>query len=415
MPHPQTEPAQDDRPHQAVILAGGQGTRLRPLTDHTPKPMIEFDGRPFVEFIVEQLKDQGFTRILFLLGYLADKVVDHFGDGSRFGIAIEYSVSPVENDTGARLRLVRDRLEPCFLLLYCDNYWPMPFARMWAQYREKGVLAQVAVYGNKDGYTRSNLRVNRDSGLIEVYDKSRSAPDLAGVDIGFLLLRREVMDLIPAEGNPSFETSVYPTLVERRQLAAFETDHRYYSVGSHERLPLTRRFLQRHKTVLLDRDGTLNVRMPQAQYVCDWSQWRWLPGALEALAILAARGYRAILISNQPGLARGALSKETLDGIHDRMQAEALAAGGRIDAIYYCPHNWNDGCECRKPRPGLLYQAQRDFDLDLSRVPFFGDDDRDGEAANAADAPFVKVTDDYSLLDAVRDFLATEGNTDPCS
>ncbi|CAA7614505.1 HAD-IIIA family hydrolase [Magnetospirillum sp. SS-4] len=396
-----------ERPRQAVILAGGQGTRLRPLTDHTPKPMIPFHGRPFADYLVEMLTRQGFTRILFLLGYLPDKVMDHFGDGSRFGIAIDYAVSPVDDETGTRLRRVRDRLDDVFVLLYCDNYWPMPFETMWRRYLDHDVAAMVTVYRNRDGYTRDNLRVDSD-GLLAVYDKSRAAPGLAGVDIGFFILRREVIDLIPEDGNPSFEKTVYPVLVERRQLAAFQTDHRYYSVGSHERLPLTEAFLARVPTVLLDRDGTLNVRMPQARYVCSWTDWRWLPGALDALAALNRAGYRVILITNQPGLARGALDPATLDDIHARMMAETEAAGGRIDAIYFCPHNWDDGCDCRKPRPGMLFQAQRDFHLDLSRVTFIGDDDRDGEAAQAAGAPFLQVTDSYSLLDAVHDLLRAD-------
>ncbi|KIL97755.1 Histidinol-phosphatase [Paramagnetospirillum magnetotacticum MS-1] len=369
--------------------------------------MIPFHDRPFAEYLVEMLRGQGFRRILFLLGYLPDKVTEHFGDGSRFGVEIEYAVSPVEDETGTRLRRVKDRLDDIFVLLYCDNYWPMPFAAMWERYCRLGVEAMVTVYRNRDGYTRDNLRVD-DDGLLALYDKSRTAPGLAGVDIGFFILTRAVIDLIPEGGNPSFEKSVYPVLVERRQLAAFETDHRYYSVGSHERLPLTEAFLARNKTVLLDRDGTLNLRMPRAEYVRSWADWQWLPGAREALAELARADYRIILITNQPGLARGALDQAALDAIHGRMIEETQAAGGRIDHIYYCPHNWDEGCDCRKPRPGMLFQAQRDFHLDLSRVTFIGDDDRDGEAAQAAGAPFLQVTESYSLLDAVHDLLAAD-------
>lgn len=396
-----------ERPRQAVILAGGQGTRLRPLTDHTPKPMIPFHGRPFVAWLVEMLRDQGIERIVFLLGYLPDAVIEYFGDGSRFGIVIEYVVSPVEDDTGTRLRRARDRLDERILLLYCDNYWPLPLEWLWARFLAAGVPALVTVYRNRDGYTRDNLRVD-PSGMVTVYDKTRSAPLLAGVDIGFLILERSVIDMIPAEGNPSFEKSVYPRLITRRWLAAFETDHRYYSVGSHERLPLTESFLARHPTVLLDRDGTLNVRMGRAQYVCSWADWQWLPGAREALARLSAAGYRVILITNQPGLARGALDRAALDDIHARMTAEAEAAGGRIDAIYHCPHDWDEGCDCRKPNPGMLFQAQRDFHLDLSRVTFIGDDDRDREAAARAGAPFLQVSAGRSLLDAVEDLLRAD-------
>ena len=268
----------------------------------------------------------------------------------------------------------------------------MNFDAMWHQFVESGRPALVTVYSNTDGYTRSNLLVD-DTGYLTVYDKSRQSPGLAGVDIGVMILKNSVLDLLPA-GNVSFEREVFPQLVSRRQLQAHVTDHRYYSVGSHERLGLTEVFLARPATVLLDRDGVLNKRMPQAQYVRTWDEWEWLPGAREALRLLQEAGYRVAIISNQPGIARGAMTEDDLQEIHRQMQAEAAKAGGRIDAIYHCPHGWDEGCPCRKPKPGLLFQAQRDFSLDLSRTYFIGDDERDGQAAAAAGCPFILINDE---------------------
>ena len=92
-------------------------------------------------------------------------------------------------------------------------------------------------------------------------------------------------------------------------------------------------------------------------------------------------------MSNQAGVNRGALDASQLESVHERLRADVAAAGGRIDAIYVCPHDWDEGCECRKPRPGMLFQAQRDHDLDLTRTFFLGDDERDGQAAAAARMP----------------------------
>lgn len=390
----------DAPPLQAVILAGGLGTRLAPLTLTRPKPIIVFHGRPFLEYLIEMIRDQGIRRVLLLLGYLPDPVIDHFGDGSRFGVSIDYSVTAVENDTGTRLRLAAPQLEREFLLLYCDNYWPMRLDDMVAAWRASRRPAQITFYGNSDGYTRSNLRVGED-GRVEMYDRSRQAPGLAGVDIGFALLQKGVLDLMP-EGNCSFEQSVYPQLVAAGRLNAYRTDHRYYSVGSLDRLAATEEFLARRPAVFLDRDGVLNRKMPKAQYVRSWGEWEWLPGALEALRLLKEQRRRVFIITNQPGVARGAMTRAALDEIHSRMCAEALAAGGEIHGIYACTHNWDDGCDCRKPRPGLLFQAQREHALDLSRVPFYGDDERDGDAARAAGSPFVFITPERPLLEAIR-------------
>jgi D-glycero-D-manno-heptose 1,7-bisphosphate phosphatase len=121
------------------------------------------------------------------------------------------------------------------------------------------------------------------------------------------------------------------------------------------------------------------------------------------MRMLTGEGYRIIVISNQAGINRGAMTEADLALIHDKMTAEAEAAGARIDAIYYCPHDWDEGCDCRKPRPGMLHQAQRDWHLDLTRTLFIGDDERDGEAAEAVGCPFELVTDQRSLLDIVRE------------
>ena len=164
--------------------------------------------------------------------------------------------------------------------------------------------------------------------------------------------------------------------------------------------------MRREKTMLVDRDGVLNCRPPRAQYVCSWDQWEWVPGAKQALALLNEAGYRIVVISNQAGIARGAMTAADLEALHQRMCAESEAVGGKIAEIYHCPHGWDDGCDCRKPKPGMLYQAQRDFDLDLTRTLFVGDDDRDRQAADAADCLYAQVSEQCSLLDLTRQLLS---------
>jgi histidinol-phosphate phosphatase family protein len=391
-----------ERPTQAVILAGGRGTRLEHLTADRPKPMVEFQGKPFLEHTVVMLREQGFTRVLMLLGYLPEVIQDHFGDGSRWGVEISYSVTEPDDLTSHRVKVAADLIDPCFLLLYCDNYWPMQFDRMWSRFVASGLPALVTIYGNTDKYSRDSVRVG-DDGRVAVFDRTRKTPGLQGVEISYAILDKSVLSLLP-EHQVLFE-DVYPTLTERGQLLAYVTDHRYYSVGSLARLPLTETFFARRPTVLLDRDGVLNRRPPRAEYVRTRAEFHWLPGALEALRLLAEADYRVIVISNQPGIARQMMTEADLTDLHGWMQEQVTAAGGRIDGIYYCPHGWDDGCSCRKPKPGMLFQAQRDFHLDLTRTTFIGDDERDGEAAEAAGAPFEMVTEDRSLADIVRQLL----------
>lgn len=388
-------------PTQAVVFAGGRGERLRPLTDALPKPMVPFHGRPFLEYLIELLKSWGLRRIVLALGYRAQAIRAHFGDGSRWGVEIAYSVTAPDAQTLTRLRAAEPLLDVRLLLAYCDNYVPLDYARAWTEFEASGAAVQLTAYANRDGLTRDNLRIG-PGGWVERYDRSRSGEGLGGVDLGFALVDRAAIAPLPAADVP-FEAAVYPRLVRERRLRAFVTEHRYYSVGTVERLPVTARFLARRPTVILDRDGVLNGRPARGEYVRSWDEFRWNDGALEALALLHAGGVRTLVATNQAGVARGSLPAGALNALHERLRAEVAAAGGQIERIYVCPHGWDDGCECRKPRPGMLLQAQRDYDLDLSRTPFVGDDERDAAAAASAGCPFLRVGDGVGVVDVARE------------
>ncbi len=398
-----------DRPRQAVILAGGRGTRMRPITDDRPKPMVPVLGRPFLEYQIEQLRSQGFERVLILLGYLPEVVQNHFGDGSKWGIRIDYHVTAPDQLTSSRVAAAQHLIDPCFLLLYCDNYWPMQMDRMWERFRSAGRPGLITVYGNKDNYSSGSVVLD-EAHHVRIFDRLRTTPGLREVELSYAILTERCLALLPDQ-DTLFEEAIYTPLARQGRLTAYVSDHRYYSVGSLDRLPATEAFMRREPAVILDRDGVLNRKPPQAHYVLTWRDWTWCSGALQALRLLREAGYRVIIASNQPGIGRGFMSEAELAAIHDRMKQDVAQAGGRIDAIYYCPHNWDAGCECRKPKPGLLYQAQREFHLDLTCTPFIGDDERDAAAAAAAECPFVRVTEGRSLLDIAQHLLQRKGTS----
>ncbi len=389
-----------ERPRQAVILAGGRGTRLGLLTADRPKPMVEVAGRPFLAHQIELLRDQGFTKVLLLLGYLPHTVTEYLGDGSSLGVEISYSITDADDLTAKRLAVAADLLDEHFLLAYCDNYLPMNFATMWEQYQSAGLPVQVTGYSNRDGYSKSGMRII--NGRVETFDRSRSAPGLNAVEISYAIMNRDVvLNLLPIE-QELLEQAVYPPLAAAGMLGGYLTEHRYYSCGDEKKLAIAQRFFARTPTVILDRDGTMNVRPPQAQYITDPSQLQWLPGALEAMTLLGGAGYRILVVSNQAGIGRGAMTSHDLDRVTEKLMQEAAEVGGAIERVYHCPHGWDEGCLCRKPLPGMLHDAQRDFDLDLTRTVFIGDDERDGQAAAAAGARFERVDSQQTLLDIVR-------------
>ena len=145
------------------------------------------------------------------------------------------------------------------------------------------------------------------------------------------------------------------------------------------------------KLVVLDRDGTINH--DSDQYIKSPAEWQPIKGSLEAIARLTQAGWRVVVATNQSGLARGLFDMATLNAIHDAMHRAVQQAGGRIDAIFFCPHAADSNCECRKPRPGLLREIASRLDVELDGVPMIGDSLRDLEAAAAAGAkPYLVLT-----------------------
>ncbi|HVN41670.1 MAG TPA: HAD-IIIA family hydrolase [Steroidobacteraceae bacterium] len=147
----------------------------------------------------------------------------------------------------------------------------------------------------------------------------------------------------------------------------------------------------RVRHVILDRDGVLNVEAPNRGYITRPESWQWLPGAREALALLTRAGIRVSVATNQSGVGRGLMSAADLEAVHARMRREALAAGGRIDALYACPHAPEAGCPCRKPAPGLIEEAIAAAQVPACETLVVGDDGRDLQAADAAGVPAALV------------------------
>lgn len=394
---------QDFKISQAVIIAGGRGERLRPFTDTMPKAMYPVGDGPFIEKLIYQIKSFGINDIVILLGYLPEKITEYLGDGSKYGIHITYDITDVNNDTAERIYHAKDLYNDIFLFMYCDNYCPIDFDRLVSDSIKNDAIIQVSVYSNKDKYTKDNMYID-DKGLVRVYDKTHKDEKLSGVDIGYEIVKKEVVDLVKNEAG-GFNNIVFHKLIKENKLYATITDHRYYSVSTIERMPLTLEFFKPKKIVFIDRDGTINEKPPKACYIEKVEDFKWLPKAKDAIKLLNDNGYKVILITNQPGIARNKLTLDTLNDIHNKMQNDLNEIGAKIEKIYYCPHDWDEGCDCRKPKPGMLYNAQRDFSIDLTKTVLFGDDERDIEAANKANVKGILVSNEYSFYDAVVDFL----------
>lgn len=392
--------------NQAVILSGGFGTRLKPFTDTMPKSLYPINNIPFIDYLINQVKSFGIDNILILLGYLPEKITNYLGNGSRYGVNITYDIAPLNYETGARLKHAISKIYDKFLLLYCDNYCPIDYSKLLNDFCNNNSKIQITAYSNRDNYTKSNLKLEKD-GRVAKYDKRREEANLYGVDIGYALVDKNVILSIPAK-NCNFESQVYPQLVQKGEIFATVTEHRYYSVGSFERIKLTEEFFKTKKVVFLDRDGTINKRPKRASYVEKPEDFVWMPGAIEAIKLLKKNGFIIFVITNQAGIARGKLTNEMLSKIHKKMQMDLLKYELYIDDVFYCPHSWNEGCFCRKPNPGMIFDAQKKYSLNLSKCYFIGDDERDMEAGMRAGCKCRMIDKNNTIFDIVKEIVALE-------
>lgn len=231
---------------QAVILAGGMGVRLRPLTAVIPKPMVPVAGKPYLEHQVALLRRQGIRDVILLNGYLGEQIEAYFGDGTRWGIEIRYSRETEPLGTGGALLQARELLAEDFVILYGDSYLPIEYAAVLRNLRDTGAEGVLVVYDNRRGDTtvRANIALGA-GGRVARYAKD--APEdalVTHVDAGVAALRRSVLDAWNGAPVFSLEKDLYTQLIDRGGLMAWETGQRFYDIGTPERLATIERHLR---------------------------------------------------------------------------------------------------------------------------------------------------------------------------
>lgn len=222
---------------QVVILAGGLGTRLRPITERIPKPMVEVAGQPFLGYIIDWLAAHDLRRVLILLGYLGGHVQEYFGDGGRYGVNIDYVFEPMPLGTGGAIRNAVGQLDDEFLMLFGDSYLPVDYRSVVKAFRRAPSKALMVVYDNagQDTGVPNNVLVNSMNKVVR-YDKRKASTDLNYVDAGALCFRRDIFLGLPPNELVSLEEQIYPRLIKEQQMSAFVTRQRFFDIGTPERL-----------------------------------------------------------------------------------------------------------------------------------------------------------------------------------
>ncbi len=221
---------------QVVILAGGKGTRLRPLTYQIPKPMVTVHGKPFLHHQLELIKSFSINKVLLLVGYLGDQIEDYFGDGSKLGLEIIYSFEENPLGTGGALKNAEDKLLDEFLLLNGDTFLPINYNELIKCYKRFDKIGTIAVYDNSEKVVPSNIAVGISNKIIN-YNK-RTSEGMTHVDSGAMIFKKDILKLIPEARTCSLEEEVFCKLIKRSELVAFISKQRFYDMGSFKELEM---------------------------------------------------------------------------------------------------------------------------------------------------------------------------------
>jgi NDP-sugar pyrophosphorylase family protein len=230
-----------------LILAGGEGKRLKPVTESIPKPMVEVNGKPFLKHQLELLSKNGISDVVLCVGHLWEHIKDHFGDNfkSKSGkkINIHYSVEPRFLGTGGAVKNAEKYIQDYFFVIYGDTYLAIDLQEMSRIIYEKKVAGVISVYDNHERIVENNVHVDPD-GLVIKYDKFHQSPEMNGVEAGTLLFNRSILSLLPDLNQlkpyqkVSLEIDIYPKLINQHQLLGYMTSTRFYDMGTPSRLKI---------------------------------------------------------------------------------------------------------------------------------------------------------------------------------
>lgn len=417
---------------KVVLMAGGKGTRISSIAKDIPKPMIPISGKPVLEHEIECLKKQGFTDLIITVSHLSSVIMDYFGNGSRFGVSIEYFVENEPLGNAGALFQIKDKLSEDFLLLNADVMFDIDFNRFANYHKSHKGLVTLFTHPNSHPYD-SGLIVSDESGaVIKWLTKEDERPEFYTnrVNAGIHMMSKKLLDNSIDAPKIDLDRQLLRPLAGTGQMYIYDSPEYVKDMGTPERFEsvqndFAKGLVQSHnlknkqKAIFIDRDGTINKYVGFLNKLDDFEL---IDGVSNAIKTINSSEYLAIVITNQPVIARGEVTREQLQEIHNKMETLLGKDGAYVNAIYYCPHHPDKGfdgevvelkmnCECRKPKPGLIYKAAEDYNIDLSQSWMIGDSDADIVCGNAAGCKTARIGSGKadvcgdSLLDCINKII----------
>lgn len=427
-------------------MAGGRGTRISELFPDIPKPLIPIEGVPVLEREIISLRDQGFKDIIMTVSHMGDKIMNHFGDGSKLGVEIQYynEITPLGN-AGALFKLREQLGDEPFLLLNADAIFDVDFNRMVKFHHAHGGLVTLFTHPNNHPYDSGLIVANNDMSVQSwlakedvrpIYYKNRVNAGLHVIDPKVLDMVTVDIDKIGTLDEQSGKTikidldrQLLKPLAGTGKMFCYDSPEYVKDMGTPERFSQVeedfkagrvsaKNLSNKQKAIFLDRDGTINKYVGFLRNINDFVL---IDGVAEAIKEINTSGYLAVIVTNQPVIARGEVTYEELNEIHNKMETLLGKQGAYLDAIYYCPHHPDSGfdgevkelkfdCDCRKPKPGLLLKAAEELNIDLSQSWMIGDSKNDIMAGKNAGCKTALIGNEDYKQDITVDSLLTFAN-----
>src|SRR5882757_5703534 len=405
---------------QLIILAGGAGTRLRERLGDLPKPMIPMAGKPLLEHQVELAKKHGFTDLIFFVHYRADLIENYFGDGERFGVRIRYILEKEPLGTAGAVLAGFEHLAERFVVLYGDTMVNVDLNRIWNAHEKAHAAATLLLHPNDHPFDSDLVEINAESLVTAFHNRPHDGnvwrQNLVNAGL-YVLEKRALASFRLSTLNSQLSTlldfgkDVFPALVHAgEKLLGYNSPEFIKDIGTPARYDkISAQFasgiVQRsslatpQRAVFLDRDGTL---IPDMDCLRNADELELLPGVAEALHELNLQGWRTVVVTNQPVIAKGFCDEAELQKIHNKLESLLGREHAFIDRIYFCPHHPEKGfpgerpelkieCGCRKPKTGMIQKAVAELNIDLSQSWLIGDTTTDMQTAKNAGLKSILV------------------------
>ena len=362
----------------AVILAGGRGERMVPVTNSQPKALVPINGVPILKLLISQLIKNGVDRIYVLTGHLGEQILD-YTNTLNLGLKVTCINSDPNFTPGERLIKSLSLFKEDFLLLYCDNYIPDD------EVIKKQLNASIGVTLLLHKREIGNISIKDD--LLSVYGTKERKTKNPYVELGFISVRsvefkntlNKLRDINLVLEELSRSSKIHFNILTKNYLS-LSNFNKYVDQNLHGNI------------MILDRDGIINAKMEKRKYLTSFENLKYIEKNLEIFSMLSNKGFNFIVATNQPGIATKEVSELFLVNLHQKITSDLRKYNINILTFYVCKHHWDDSCECRKPKPGMLNQAVKDFRLKSDNLIFIGDENTDLKAAEAAGINGIKFS-----------------------